>query len=156
MTIPKKGGYSGGRPASEMSPPANLPSVTIMGANRPRRGWPSEKLQERVAHHESLHAAGDRRLSRDGEVIVTLSQQLQLALSREARAKEQLDEAVNGDEARAHRVDVAELSALALFHAQHQGVSESDRKKILDLVVRISDRIVGRREPPRVGGGGAS
>lgn len=28
MSIPKKGGYSGGRPASEMGPPANLPSAT--------------------------------------------------------------------------------------------------------------------------------
>lgn len=29
MTIPKKGGYSGGRPASEMGPPAHMGGETI-------------------------------------------------------------------------------------------------------------------------------
>ena len=119
----------------------SLPSVTIMGAGGAREGWPPEKLQERVDHHLSMHAAGDRRLTRDGEVIVTMHRQLALALKREALAKDALDEAVNGDLARAHRDDVVNLCALALFHAQHRGVSEVDREKILDLVVRISDRI---------------
>ncbi len=32
MTIPKKGGYTGGRPASEMRPPAQVPSETIKPA----------------------------------------------------------------------------------------------------------------------------
>jgi hypothetical protein len=32
MSIPKKGGYTGGRPASEMNPPAKVPSGSI----RPR------------------------------------------------------------------------------------------------------------------------
>lgn len=34
MSIPKKGGYSGSRPASEMGPPANLPSATIRPTSR--------------------------------------------------------------------------------------------------------------------------
>jgi hypothetical protein len=41
----------------------------------------------------------------------------------------------------AQREPVIELCSLALFHAQHEGVSPEDRKRILDLVVRISEAI---------------
>ena len=39
MTIPKKGGYTGGKPAAEMRPPAKVPSETI----RPK---PTEQEEE--------------------------------------------------------------------------------------------------------------
>lgn len=35
-TVQKKGGYSGGRPASEMGPPMPLPSATIRPKDRPQ------------------------------------------------------------------------------------------------------------------------
>ena len=37
------------------------------------------------------------------------------------------------------RQAIVDLGALALFHAQHDGISPEDRKRILDVVVRISD-----------------
>lgn len=55
---------------------SETPTPTIMGAGGPRKGWPEDKLLERIERYQHMRSVGDRRIPRDGEVILWLADRL--------------------------------------------------------------------------------
>lgn len=118
MKFWKKGGYSGGRPASEMSPPVRLPSATIRPHADHRQMWADAEVDRE-------YAVADARHWREG--WETVNEQLTLALRREAHLKGIAEDGLR-------------LAALARYHAQGAEISESDREQIRELCDRLQGK----------------